>query len=157
MNVTDIRRLTETPGEHVGGLIWWALEGARIRRPDLETVFSQAGISLGFLPEPPTAEKALKSAIGEALIGVSDHLIRLGKDDEDVQACCKRARGRITIGVSTNPSCTGVHSCAIGGASPWRPKQRQYDWKCWIWEEQPWMSRAGTFALDASGFVLLPP
>jgi hypothetical protein len=38
-----------------------------------------------------------------------------------------------------------------------RPEPHQYDWKRWIWEEQLWMSRARTFALDASGFVLVPP
>lgn len=83
MNVTAIRRYTETPGEHVGDLLWWALEGARISRQDLEQIWSDAGLSTELLPEPPTAERALKTATREALFGISDHLFRLGKETED--------------------------------------------------------------------------
>lgn len=83
MNLASIRRLTETPGEHVGDLIWWALAGARICRPDLERIWTDAGLSTSVLPEPPTAERALKTATREALLGVTDHLFRLGKESDD--------------------------------------------------------------------------
>ena len=85
MDLVSIRRLTVTPGDHVGDLIWWALEGARIRRPALEQLWANAGLPASALPEPPSAERALKTAAREALLGVQDHLIRLGKEsDEEV-------------------------------------------------------------------------
>jgi hypothetical protein len=37
---------------------------------------------LEFLPNPPTAEKALKVAVREAAVGQPDRLIRLGKEGE---------------------------------------------------------------------------
>lgn len=78
-----IRSTLASPGgEHVGDLIWWALAEARIDRPTLESIWATAQLPPEFLPEPPTADKALKLAVREAAVGQPDRLIRLGKEDE---------------------------------------------------------------------------
>ena len=82
MSLSAIRTHLQTAGEHVGDLLWWTLEDARITRSRLEAVWADAGLSPNFLPEPPTPEKALKTAVREAQSGQRDHLIRLGKEDD---------------------------------------------------------------------------
>ena len=69
-------------GNHLGDLIWWTLAEARIDRSTLENIWAGAQLAPEYLPDPPTAEKALKSAVREAAIGQPDRLIRLGKEDE---------------------------------------------------------------------------
>jgi hypothetical protein len=69
-------------GQHLGDLIWWTLAEARINRSTLENIWSSSQLPSEYLPDPPTAEKALKSAVREAAIGQPDRLIRLGKEDE---------------------------------------------------------------------------
>ncbi len=69
-------------GPHLGDLIWWTLAEARIDRTTLEKLWAAAQLALEHLPEPPTAEKALKAAVREAAVGQPDRLIRLGKEDE---------------------------------------------------------------------------
>ncbi len=83
MDLAGIRNYTETAGPHVGDLLWWTLQEARIRRTDLERLWVGAGLSASFLPEPPTAEKALKTAVRDAQLGVDDHLFRLGKESRE--------------------------------------------------------------------------
>jgi hypothetical protein len=69
-------------GQHLGDLIWWTLAEARIDRSTLESIWTGAQLAPEYLPDPPTAEKALKSAVREAAVGQPDRLIRLGKEDE---------------------------------------------------------------------------
>jgi hypothetical protein len=69
-------------GQHVGDLIWWTLNDARIDRSNLQTIWAGAQLAPDLLPDPPTAEKALKAAVREAAVGQPDRLIRLGKEDE---------------------------------------------------------------------------
>jgi hypothetical protein len=69
-------------GQHLGDLIWWTLAEARIDRSTLEQIWAGAQLAPEHLPEPPTAEKALKAAVREAAVGQPDRLIRLGKEDE---------------------------------------------------------------------------
>ncbi|MBK9519682.1 MAG: hypothetical protein IPO09_20615 [Anaeromyxobacter sp.] len=69
-------------GQHLGDLIWWTLAEARIDRSTLENIWSGAQLAPEYLPDPPTAEKALKAAVREAAVGQPDRLIRLGKEDE---------------------------------------------------------------------------
>ena len=69
-------------GQHLGDLIWWTLAEARIDRSTLEKIWTSAQLAPEYLPDPPTAEKALKSAVREAAVGQPDRLIRLGKEDE---------------------------------------------------------------------------
>ena len=69
-------------GQHLGDLIWWTLAEARIDRSTLENIWAGAQLAPEYLPDPPTAEKALKSAVREAALGQPDRLIRLGKEDE---------------------------------------------------------------------------
>ncbi len=82
MGLSLIRSHLQTAGEHVGDLLWWTLEDARVTRSRLEEVWNNAGLSPAFLPEPPTPEKALKTAVREAQAGQQEHLIRLGKDGD---------------------------------------------------------------------------
>lgn len=69
-------------GQHLGDLIWWTLAEARIDRSTLEKIWAGAQLAPEHLPDPPTAEKALKAAVREAAVGQPDRLIRLGKEDE---------------------------------------------------------------------------
>ena len=82
MSLALIRSHLQTAGEHVGDMVWWTLEDARIGRARLEDVWTGARLSTALLPEPPTPEKALRAAVREAVVGHQDHLIRLGKDDD---------------------------------------------------------------------------
>jgi hypothetical protein len=68
--------------QHLGDLIWWTLSDAKIDRSTLENIWTGAQLAPEYLPEPPTAEKALKAAVREAAVGQPDRLIRLGKEDE---------------------------------------------------------------------------
>ncbi len=78
-----IRSTLAAPGgEHLGDIVYWTLAEARIDRSTLEKIWAGAQLAPELLPEPPTAEKALKSAVREAALGQPDRLIRLGKDDE---------------------------------------------------------------------------
>jgi hypothetical protein len=69
-------------GQHLGDLIWWTLAEARIDRATLERIWAGAQLAPEYLPDPPTAEKALKAAVREGAVGQSDRLVRLGKEDE---------------------------------------------------------------------------
>lgn len=76
------RCIPSTGGEPLGDLIWWSLAEARINRTDLENIWAGAQLLPSFLPEPPTAEKALKAAGPRATVGHPDRLIRLGLENE---------------------------------------------------------------------------
>jgi hypothetical protein len=82
MSLDRIKSALATGGEHLGDLIWWTLAEARIDRSTLENIWSGAQLAPEFLPDPPTAEKALKAAVREAAVGQPDRLIRLGKENE---------------------------------------------------------------------------
>jgi hypothetical protein len=82
MNVERLRLALATGGEHLGDMIFWSLTDARVDRTTLESLWSNAGLDVALLPDPPTAEKALKGAIRESQTGQRDRLIRLGKEDE---------------------------------------------------------------------------
>jgi hypothetical protein len=69
-------------GAHLGDLLWWTISDAATNRSILEAHWSGAGLSAELLPEAPTAEKALRTAIREAALGQHDRLIRLGKESE---------------------------------------------------------------------------
>jgi len=69
-------------GQHLGDMIWWTLSDAKIDRSILENIWTGAQLAPEYLPDPPTAEKALKAAVREAAVGQPDRLIRLGKEDE---------------------------------------------------------------------------
>ncbi|BDG08650.1 DUF6744 family protein [Anaeromyxobacter paludicola] len=83
MSLSLIRSHLQTAGQHVGDMLWWTLEDARIGRARLEEVWTSAGLPAALLPEPPTPEKALRTAVREAQVGQQGHLIRLGKEDDD--------------------------------------------------------------------------
>jgi plasmid stabilization system protein ParE len=81
-DVSFIRSHTQTNGKHIGDLLWWTLADAEIARAQLEAIWSAEGLSAGDLPEVPTPEKALRTAIRECQVGRHDHLLRLGKQDD---------------------------------------------------------------------------
>ena len=83
-NVTSIHALKSvlnTAGQHLGDLVWWTLTDATVDRAILEHLWLSAGLPKDMLPEPPSAEKALKGAVRSAQVGQPDWLIRLGKED----------------------------------------------------------------------------
>jgi hypothetical protein len=82
MSLDLIRSHTHTAGQHVGDLLWWTLADARITRSLLESVWADAGLSSSWLPEPPTPEKALRTAVRESQVGQHSYLLRLGKEDD---------------------------------------------------------------------------
>lgn len=69
-------------GHHLGDLIWWTLADARIDRGNLESICSGARLAPEHLPDAPTAEKALKSAVREAGCPPARPAHPLGKEDE---------------------------------------------------------------------------
>ena len=82
MILEKITSALETGGQHLGDIVYWTLTEARIDRSSLENIWCGARLAPEFLPDPPTAEKALKAAVREASVGQPDRLIRLGKEDE---------------------------------------------------------------------------
>ncbi len=82
MTHDKLKSVLNMGGQHLGDLIWWTLAEARIDRSTLEKIWAGAQLAPEHLPEPPTAEKALKAAVREAAVGQPDRLIRLGKEDE---------------------------------------------------------------------------
>lgn len=69
-------------GQHLGDIVYWTLSEARIDRSTLEHIWNAASLSPAMLPDPTTAEKALKVAVREAAVGQPDRLIRLGLENE---------------------------------------------------------------------------
>ena len=82
MTLDKITSVLSKGGQHLGDIVYWTLAEARIDRSALEQLWAGAQLAPEHLPEPPTAEKALKAAVREAAVGQPDRLIRLGKEDE---------------------------------------------------------------------------
>ena len=82
MDIERLKSTLATGGEHLGDIVFWALADARIDRVTLESLWTEAGLDLDLLPEPPTPEKALKLAVRETQVGQKQRLIRFGKEDE---------------------------------------------------------------------------
>ena len=81
-SLQEIRSHTVSAGKHVGDIVWWTLADAQITRSLLESVWSNAALSPTWLPEPPTPERALRTAVRESQVGQHQHLVRLGKEDD---------------------------------------------------------------------------
>jgi uncharacterized protein DUF6744 len=67
-------------GEHLGDMVWWTLSDASLDRTSLVAKWTGAGLSADLLPEPPTAEKALRLAVRSSQVGQTEYLVRLAKD-----------------------------------------------------------------------------
>lgn len=65
---------------HLGDVCFWALADADVERSTLERIWNSAGLSADLLPDPPSAERALKLSVREAQIGQKDLLLRLAQD-----------------------------------------------------------------------------
>jgi hypothetical protein len=104
--IEKLKSVLAVGGAHLGDLLWWTLSDAAIDRPDLEVHWAAAGLATELLPEAPTAEKALKTAVREAALGQHDRLIRLGKESETeivfaVVRETKHADGSVTYSQET--------------------------------------------------------
>ena len=77
-----IRHHTNHGGQPLGDLLWWELAAASVSRPDLTKLWVQGGLPTELLPEPPTPEKAFKTAAKEAQVGHPDRLLRLAVENE---------------------------------------------------------------------------
>lgn len=77
-----IKHHTNRGGEPLGDLLWWELVNATVPRRLLQNYWVQAALPTELLPEPPSAEKAFKTAARETQVGHPDHLLRMAKDDE---------------------------------------------------------------------------
>lgn len=95
MSFHHVKSYLGTAGAHLGDLIWWALADARIGRTELEQVWASAQLDPALLPEPPTVEKALKTAVRETHAGHTDRLLRLGLENEShiIYAVVREHRG----------------------------------------------------------------
>jgi hypothetical protein len=83
-NLVDLQGLTaKTGGVHVGDLVWWSLADADVSRADLEAAWQAAGLDPDLLPEIPTPEKALRTAIRQVQVGAKDQLVRLAHEGAD--------------------------------------------------------------------------
>ena len=82
MTFETVKNVLSQAGQHLGDLVYWTLVEARIERATLEKLWAEAQLPANLLPEKPTAEKALKSAVRETQVGQLERLIRLGKEDE---------------------------------------------------------------------------
>jgi hypothetical protein len=72
-----------TGGRHLGDLVFWTLADAAVDRATFEARWQAAGLAAELLPEPPTTEKALKTAVREAAVGQQSRLIRLAVENEE--------------------------------------------------------------------------
>jgi hypothetical protein len=93
-------------GAHLGDIVYWTLTDARLDRSTLETIWSAAQLAPEFMPEPPTAEKAFKTAAREAALGRPDRLVRLTLENE----------AEIVFAVVSPPTSEGTRSTDITGA-----------------------------------------
>lgn len=82
MSIEKLKSVLAAGNEHLGDLCWWTLADATVERTTLEKTWLDSCLAAEFLPEPPTAERALKTATREALVGQSDRLIRLGLESD---------------------------------------------------------------------------
>lgn len=69
-------------GDHLGDMVWWTLSDASLDRTSLVAKWTGAGLSADLLPEPPTAEKALRLAVRSSQVGQAEYLVRLAKDGD---------------------------------------------------------------------------
>src|SRR4051812_23570413 len=83
MSIDPIKRALAKGGEHLGDLVFWSLSDARIDRAQLESIWAGAQLDAGLLPDPPSADKAVKLAVREQT-GHPDRLLRLGKDGAEI-------------------------------------------------------------------------
>jgi hypothetical protein len=70
-------------GHHLGDVLWWQLTEARIAQSHLKRIWTDHHLNPDWLPEPATAEKAFRGAVKESQVGQADHLVRLGREDDD--------------------------------------------------------------------------
>jgi hypothetical protein len=82
MNLRRLQSVLAHGGDHLGDLVFWTLQDARVECSILEQLWRDAGLDAGLLPEPPSADRAFKQAAREAQVGQRDRLIRMGLDTE---------------------------------------------------------------------------
>lgn len=83
MQIETLKTVLAAGDRHLGDLCFWALESANIERSTLEQLWASAGLSVDLLPDPPSAEKAIKLAVRDAQAGQKERLVRLAREDQD--------------------------------------------------------------------------
>jgi hypothetical protein len=87
MTIDSIIQALTTGGRHLGDLCFWQLSDASVDRATFEARWQAAGLAKELLPEPPTPEKALKTAVREAGVGQQtpqkSRLIRVAVENEE--------------------------------------------------------------------------
>jgi hypothetical protein len=83
MTIESIIAALASTGRHLGDMIFWQLSDASVDRATFEARWATAGLAKELLPEPPTAEKALKTAVREAAVGQQSRLIRVAVENEE--------------------------------------------------------------------------
>jgi hypothetical protein len=80
--IQELQAVLAGGGSHLGDLLWWTLSDAAVDRTTLEAHWASANLAPDLLPEAPTANKLLKTAIRESSVGLHDRLVRLPKGTE---------------------------------------------------------------------------
>jgi hypothetical protein len=72
----SVKSVLGAAGPYLGDMVWWTLADANTDRTTLVSTWTGEGLVATLLLEPPTAEKALKTAIRFCQVGLTEHLIR---------------------------------------------------------------------------------
>jgi hypothetical protein len=83
MTIDTIIQALTTGGRHLGDLCFWQLSDASVDRATFEARWESSGLAKELLPEPPTPEKALKTAVRESAVGQQCRLIRSAVENEE--------------------------------------------------------------------------
>jgi len=75
MSVAEIKEAVGRGDEHLGDMVWWTIREARIARALLLDTWKQEGLPEALLPEEPSPEKALGTAVREGRVGRLDYQI----------------------------------------------------------------------------------
>lgn len=70
MITQELKQAFAKSGTHLGDLVWWSLDDARVNRQTLEQLWRARSLDPALLPEAPTPEKAFREACKEAAVGL---------------------------------------------------------------------------------------
>jgi len=82
MVTEELKTALAKGGPHLGDLVWWSLDEARVNRTILESLWASEGLDEKLLPEQPTPEKAIRQACREASVG-------LKKNNQEIRCACE--------------------------------------------------------------------
>lgn len=101
--VAKIAEHTSKAGEHVGDLIWWSMEEVAVEASAFGSAWTSAKLDPAWLPEQPTAKRALTDA-GRAAVQASDagYLFRLADETKSLATFNLVREDRAAIGGNRN-------------------------------------------------------